>query len=212
MTDDARVIETHDLVMQFPRQQGWKSFFKREPGKLALSGVTLSIPKGEIFGLLGPNGAGKTTLVKILSTLTIPTGGKAYVNGLDVVKDSLGVRGRIGVVYGDERTFYWRLSALDNLLFYAALYGIPPTRARERAWELLELVGLKHAAHTRMHHYSSGMKQRASIARGLINDPDILIMDEPTRTLDPMAALEVRRLVKDRVVNESRTVLIATNI
>ncbi len=212
MTDPTPIIEIRDLLMQFPRQQGWKSFFKHEPGKVALSGVTLTIPKGEIFGLLGPNGAGKTTLVKILSTLTIPTGGAASVNGLDVVRHSLGVRRCIGVVYGDERTFYWRLSALDNLLFYAALYRIPPAQARKRAWELLELVGLKHAANTRMHHYSSGMKQRASIARGLINDPDILIMDEPTRTLDPMAALEVRRLVKDRVVQEGRTVVIATNI
>jgi len=212
VSDRTPAIETHNLVMQFPTQQGWKSFFKREPGKVALSDVTVTIPKGEIFGLLGPNGAGKTTLVKILSTLTIPTGGSALVDGFDVVSDSIAVRRRLGVVYGDERTFYWRLSALENLLFYAALYEIPAKDARRRAEELLELVGLSQAAHVRMHHYSSGMKQRASIARGLLNDPDILIMDEPTRTLDPMAALELRRLVKERVVNESRTVLIATNI
>ncbi len=205
-------IQTRDLVMQFPAQQGWKSIFKHEPGKVALNSVSLTVPHGEIFGLLGPNGAGKTTLVKILSTLSIPTSGTATVTGLDVVKDSLAVRRRIGVVYGDERTFYWRLSALDNLLFYAALYGIPARDARRRALELLELVGLSHAANLRMHHYSSGMKQRASIARGLLNDPDILIMDEPTRALDPMAALDLRQLVRERVVNERRTVILATNI
>ena len=208
----APAIETRDITMRFPQQQGWKSFLRREPGKVALDHVSLTVGRGEIFGLLGPNGAGKTTLVKILSTLAIPTDGQATVAGLDVVRDSVGVRRRLGVVYGDERTFYWRISALENLLFYAALYGVPRGEARRRSLELLDLVGLSHAADVRMHHYSSGMKQRASIARGLLNDPEILIMDEPTRALDPMAALELRRLVRDRVLNERRTVLIATNI
>lgn len=211
MADDL-AIEVKDLVMQFPAQQGWRALFKHEPGNQALRGLDLSVSRGEIFGLLGPNGAGKTTLVKILSTLTIPTSGRALVSGLDVVNDSLRVRAKVGVVYGDERTLYWRLSGLDNLLFYAALYHIPPKEARERAMELLDLVGLSKAAHLRVHHYSSGMKQRASIARGLLNDPEILIMDEPTRSLDPIAAFELRQLVKDRVVNSRRTVLIATNI
>lgn len=205
-------IETRDLVMQFPQHQGWKALFKRQAGKLALSGINLSIPPGEIFGILGPNGAGKTTLIKVLTTLTIPSSGQALVTGLDVVKNSIGVRRRVGVVYGDERTFFWRLSAFDNLLFYAALYKIPAKEARRRAEELLDLVGLTEAMHLRMHHYSSGMKQRASIARGLLNNPDVLIMDEPTRSLDPMAAHELRRLVKERVADGRRTVLVATNI
>jgi ABC-2 type transport system ATP-binding protein len=205
-------IETRDLVMRFPQQQGWRSLFKHELGKYALRGVTLAIPKGEIFGLLGPNGAGKTTLVKIISTLSIPTEGQAWVTGLDVVRSSLEVRRRLGVVYGDERTFYWRLSALENLMFYGALYHIPARERRDRAMQALEIVGLAQSANIRMHHYSSGMKQRASIARGLLNDPDILIMDEPTRSLDPIAAQELRALVKERVANDHRTVLIATNI
>jgi ABC-2 type transport system ATP-binding protein len=205
-------IEVHDLVMQFPQQQGWKALFKSEPGKVALCGINLTIPQGEIFGMLGPNGAGKTTLIKVLTTLTIPSSGHALVTGLDVVKHSIEVRRRVGVVYGDERTFFWRLSAFDNLLFYAALYHIPAREARRRAAELLELVGLAEAMHLRMHHYSSGMKQRASIARGLLNDPDILIMDEPTRSLDPIAAHDLRRLVKERVVDDRRTVVVATNM
>lgn len=205
-------VETHHLSMRFPQQQGWRALFKRELGKAALRDVNLTIPAGEIFGLLGPNGAGKTTLVKILSTLTIPTEGQAIVTGLDVVKNSRAVRRRIGVVYGDERTFYWRLSGFENLLFYASLYQIPPDVARRRVHELLELVGLKDAAHIRTAHYSSGMKQRASIARGLLNDPDVLIMDEPTRSLDPVAAHDLRLLVKDRIATEGRTVILATNV
>lgn len=208
----APAIETHDLVMRFPQQQGWRALFKWEAGKTALDEVNIRIEQGEIFGLLGPNGAGKTTLVKILSTLQTPTAGKAYVAGLDVVKESLNVRRKLGVVYGDERTFFWRLSAFDNLLFYASLFGMSNKEGKKRAMELLELVGLAESAHLRMHHYSSGMKQRASIARGLLNDPEILIMDEPTRSLDPVGALELRTLVKERVLSEHRTVLIATNI
>ena len=209
---DKPVITTSELVMQFPQQQGWKALFKYAPGKRALDQVNLSISQGEIFGMLGPNGAGKTTLVKVLSTLIIPTSGEARVAGLDVVKDSLEVRRRLGVVYGDERTFFWRLSALDNLIFYASLFGLSGKVARMRALELLDLVGLGHAANLRMHHYSSGMKQRASIARALLNDPHILIMDEPTRALDPIGANELRELVRDRVLTDRRTVLVATNI
>lgn len=212
MSGTTSSIVTRDITMRFPQQQGWKALFKREPGKTALNGVTIEIPRGEIFGLLGPNGAGKTTLVKILTTLTIPTSGEAYVSGFNVVGNSLEVRRRVGVVYGDERAFTWRLSALDNLLFYAALYGIPANEARRRSMELLEMVGLGEAMHIRMHHYSSGMKQRASIARGLLNDPEVLILDEPTRSLDPLAAQELRQVVKDRVATAGRTVLIATNI
>jgi len=208
----APMIETRDLMMQFPQQQGWKALFKREPGKVALRGINVQIHEGEIFGLLGPNGAGKTTLIKILTTLAIPSAGQAFVSGLDVVKHSLEVRKRVGVVYGDERAFFWRLSALDNLLFYAALYHIPADEARRRAMELLEMVGLGEAMNQRKHHYSSGMRQRTSIARGLLNDPDILIMDEPTRSLDPIAARELRKLVRERIAKEGRTVLIATNV
>ena len=205
-------IRTEDVVMRFPQQQGWKALLSRKPGKVALDHVNLTVRQGDIFGLLGPNGAGKTTLVKVLCTLTIPTEGKATVLGLDVIRDSIQLRRRLGVVYGDERTFFWRLSALENLIFYASLHGMSLREARRRAYEVLELVGLAESADVRMHHYSSGMRQRTSIARGLINQPDLLVLDEPTRALDPVGSLEIRRLIKERVANERRTVLIATNI
>lgn len=209
----AAAVETIGLVKRFPRHPGWRSLFRPDEGeKVALAGIDLAIAPGEIFGLLGPNGAGKTTLIKILSTLVLPTAGTVRVAGLDVVAHSLAVRRRIGVIYGDERTFFWRLSATENLRFYATLSGVPGRQIEQRITDLLGLVGLAAAADMRMHHFSSGMKQRLSIARGLLNDPDILFMDEPTHNLDPVAAQELRALVRERVADGRRTVLLTTNI
>jgi ABC-2 type transport system ATP-binding protein len=205
-------IETENLSMQFPQRRGWRGFFRAIPGQLALDQVNLKIRQGEVFGLLGPNGAGKTTLVKVLSTLLTPTGGKAHVARLNVVRDSIQVRRHLGVLYGDERMFFWRLSAVDNLMFYAALYGIQGSQARRRVFEVLELVGLAHAADIVLHHYSSGMKRRVSIARALLNDPDVLIMDEVSQALDPIGAAELRELIKHHVANGRRTVLITSNV
>ena len=212
MTRKLQAIEVVDLVKRFPQRRRLRQLFSRGDEKVALDHVSLSIEQGEIFGLLGPNGAGKTTLVKILSTLVLPTEGTALVGGLDVVKYSRDVRRRIGVVYGDERTFFWRLSVLENLRFYAALYQIPGPEAERRIRRLLDLVGLAHVSDVQMHHFSTGMKQRAAIARGLLNDPEILFMDEPTRGLDPIAALDLRKLVMEHVADGRRTVLVATHI
>jgi ABC-2 type transport system ATP-binding protein len=205
-------IETKNLSMRFPKQKGWRGLFRAIPSKPALDDVNLAIRQGEVFGLLGPNGAGKTTLVKVLSTLLIPTAGEAHVAGLNVVENSLQVRRHLGVLYGDERMFFWRLSAVDNLMFYAALYGINGRPARRRVSEVLELVGLAHAADILLHHYSSGMKRRVSIARALLNDPDVLIMDEVSQALDPIGAAELRELIKHHVANGRRTVLITSNV
>jgi ABC-2 type transport system ATP-binding protein len=204
-------IETVGLVKRFSARRGRRSV-RADSERLALNRVDLQISKGEIFGLLGPNGAGKTTLVKILATLLLPTEGKAYVGGRDVVSHDRDVRRLIGVVYGDERTFSWRLSVFENLRFYAALYQLPRKQAHRRINELLELVGLEEAAHTPMQDFSSGMKQRASIARGLLGEPAILFLDEPTHNLDPIGARQIRELVRQRVAESTRTVLLATNV
>jgi ABC-2 type transport system ATP-binding protein len=205
-------IQTIGLVKRFQSSSGWRALVRRGQPKIALDRVELCVEPGEIFGLLGPNGAGKTTLVKVLSTLILPTAGRASVAGLDVVERAHDVRRRIGVVYGDERTFYLRLSGVENLRFYASLYGIPRAEANSRIGRLLDLVGLSAAADVRMHHYSTGMRQRMAIARGLLPDPEILFLDEPTRTLDPVASRDLRDLVRERVANGRRTVLLATNI
>ncbi len=177
----------------------------------ALDGVSLRIREGTLYSLLGPNGAGKTTLIKILSTLLIPDGGWARVAGFDVVSEARRVRERIGVVLGGERALYWRLSAWDNLWFFSQLYGLPAGEARRRIRELLDLVGLSEWAHVRVENYSKGMKQRLHIARGLLNDPEVLLLDEPTIGLDPAAARELRALVKRIVREEGKTVLLTTH-
>src|SRR5262249_52994401 len=145
-------------------------------------------------------------------TLVLPSSGRAAVCGLDVLTRGGEVRRRVGVVYGDERTFFLRLSVLENLRFAAALHGVPRPEAERRIRALLDVVGLTPAAVVRMQHFSSGMRQRAAIARGMLNDPEVLIMDEPTHNLDPLAARDVRNLVREHVADGRRTVLLATNI
>lgn len=204
-------IHIRSLSKRFPREQSWRSLIRGQDEKVALRAVDLDVRPGEVFGLLGPNGAGKTTLIKIICTLLLPSTGSASVSGLDVVQESLAVRRRLGLVYGDERTFSWRLSVRENLRFFAGLYGLRRAVIETRISELLELVGLDDERGRPMHHFSSGMRQRAAIARGLLNNPDVLLMDEPTRSLDPVAAADLRNLIRGRVADGHRTVLLATH-
>ncbi len=206
------IIEVENLVKSFPKTASLRALLKRER-KLALRGITLRIVPNQIFGLLGPNGAGKTTLIKILCTLVRPTSGIARVDGYDVMQDSAKVRGRIGLVNCDDRSHYWRLTARENLRFYAALSRVPWEKTERRIDELLELTGLSEAADVRLSEFSSGMKQRLAIARGLLSDPTILFMDEPSRSLDPIGAHELRQFIRDRIVaGGNRTVILATNL
>jgi ABC-2 type transport system ATP-binding protein len=177
---------------------------------VALRGVDLDIERGELFGLLGPNGAGKTTMVKIFTTLLLPTSGAAWILGLDVVKDPWAIRKRIGFVFGGERGLYWRLSALDNLRYFADLYQIPPDVSRRRIAELLEALDLKGREHDKVEGYSRGMKQRLHLARGLLNAPEVLFLDEPTIGLDPVGARELRVLVR-ALASEGTTVFLTTH-
>jgi len=163
----------------------------------ALDGIDLSIQSGEMYGLLGPNGAGKTTITRILSTVLLPTSGLAQVFGMDVVKNTKEIRPRIGLVFGGERGLYWRLSGHDNMQYFADLYKVPPDVAKRRIPELLELVGLADRANERIEGYSRGMKQRLHIARGLIHDPELLFLDEPTIGLDPLAARDLREVIRN---------------
>ncbi len=179
---------------------------------VGLREVTFEVRPAEIFGLLGPNGAGKTTLLKILAGLVLPTEGRALVAGADVARDDRAVKQAIGFVTSDERSFYWRLTGRENLHFFAGLYGLGPADARRRAAELLEAMELVPVADQQFLGYSSGMKQRLAIARALLHDPPILCLDEPTRSLDPIAAKHLRRFVMNRLNRERRkTVLLATH-
>jgi ABC-2 type transport system ATP-binding protein len=169
---------------------------KKRKDVTALDGVNLDIQSGELFGLLGPNGAGKTTITRILATVLLPTSGTAEVFGLDIAKEVKKIRPHIGIVFGGERGLYWRLSGKDNLQYFADLYKVPPEISKRRIPELLELVGLSDRANERIEGYSRGMKQRLHIARGLIHDPELLFLDEPTIGLDPLAARDLREVIR----------------
>ncbi len=205
--DLACAVEVEEIVRIFEPKGRRK---KKDEPVVALDHVSLTIPEGEIHGLLGPNGAGKTTLVKILSTVLLPTSGRARVLGHDVVEETKGVRPLIGIVFGGERGLYWRLTGRQNLEYWAALYKLPTRVARERAQALLERVGLADRADERVEQYSRGMKQRLHLARGLIGEARVLFLDEPTTGMDPIAAREFRALIGE-LRDEGRTILLATH-
>jgi ABC-2 type transport system ATP-binding protein len=183
---------------------------RRKDPVVALDSVDLAVEEGEIHGLLGPNGAGKTTLVKILATVLIPTAGSASVLGMDVVREAKRVRPVIGLVFGGDRGLYTRLTARQNLNYWAALYDVPARETPVVVGRLLERVGLADRADERVETYSRGMKERLHLARGLVSDPPVLFLDEPTVGLDPMASLEFRRLVMD-LRNAGKTVFLTTH-
>jgi ABC-2 type transport system ATP-binding protein len=186
------------------------TFRRTKVENVALDGIDLAIRPGELFGLLGPNGAGKTTTTKILTTLLLPDSGQARVLGLDVVRETAALRGRIGFVFGGDRGLYWRLSGLNNLRYFADLYRIPPDVSRRRIGELLERLGLAGREHDKVELYSRGMKQRLHLARGLLNDPEVLFLDEPTIGLDPVGARELRVLVRE-LADAGKTIFLTTH-
>ncbi len=177
---------------------------------VAVEDISFQVEPGELFGLLGPNGAGKTTTVKMLTTLLIPTSGKATVLGHDVVRQAEAVRPRIGFIFGGERGLYWRLSAVDNLRYFGSLYHVEPEVAQKRIPFLLDLVGLADRAKEKVEGYSRGMKQRLHIARTLLHDPELLFLDEPTIGLDPVGARELRSVIRS-LQAEKKTILLTTH-
>jgi ABC-2 type transport system ATP-binding protein len=203
------VIEARDLRRTYRTTTG--TFRRRTLEVEAVRGISFAVEDGELFGLLGPNGAGKTTTIKMLITLLIPTSGEARVLGLDVVKDAHEVRKHVGYVFGGERGLYERLSALDNLRYFSELYGVPARRQKSRIAELLDLVGLTGREKERVEGYSRGMRQRLHIARGLLHDPPVLFLDEPTIGLDPVGARELRALVADLASAQGKTILLTTH-
>ncbi len=178
---------------------------------VALDAVSLTVAAGTLFGLLGPNGAGKTTLLRLISTLLAPSAGRIAVLGYDVVRRPDAVRRRIGAVLGGERSIYWRLTGRENLLYAGALHDLPAAVAVERAGDLLRLVELSDRADDLVERYSTGMRQRLALARALMHDPPLLILDEPTVGLDPQAADWIRRLLETLSRDQARTIVLATH-
>ncbi|MGH3004215.1 MAG: ABC transporter ATP-binding protein [Gaiellaceae bacterium] len=202
------VIEAIDLRRTYKTTTG---VIRRKPLEVeAVRGISFAVEQGELFGLLGPNGAGKTTTIKMLITLLLPTSGQARVLGHDVVEDAREVRKRIGYVFGGDRGLYERLSALDNLRYFAELYGVSGAEQRRRIAEVLELVGLKGRESERVEGYSRGMRQRLHIARGILHDPEVVFLDEPTIGVDPVGARELRTMIS-ALIGAGKTVLLTTH-
>lgn len=207
-------VQVDGVHKSFPRRRPIRELvrdpFHRSEKVHALRGVSFEIASGEVVGLLGPNGAGKTTLLKTLCGLVLPDQGKAAVLGVSTGSGRLPEV--LGLVHGEERSFYWRLTARENLQFFARLQRIPSAVRGARISELLERVHLTADADRRFSDFSSGMRQRLAIARALLADPPVLLMDEPTRSLDPVSAAEQREWIRTELHEQGgKTILIATH-
>jgi ABC-2 type transport system ATP-binding protein len=177
----------------------------------ALASIDLTVEPGEVVALLGGNGAGKSTLVRILATTLIHDAGRVKVGGWDTTKSPARARAATGVLLGEDRSFYWRLTGRQNLEFFAGLHGMRIGEARARSQDTLEGVGLADRADQRVDQYSTGMRARLGLARALLGHPSVLLLDEPTRSLDPLAAITVRKLILDLAAERSLAVLFVTH-
>jgi ABC-2 type transport system ATP-binding protein len=211
----APAVETRDLVKVFERGRRtiWQRL-RREPDKRdrfrAVDGIDLLVEPGEIFGILGPNGAGKTTTMKMLATLLIPTSGTIRVLGIDPLERPREVRARLGAMLSGERSLYWKLTGRENLEYFAALYHVPPAETKARIADVLGAVKLADRAEDYVERYSTGMRQRLALARALLPDPPLVILDEPTVGLDPQSSRDLRDRVRD-LRSQGRTVLLTTH-
>lgn len=191
------IVTTHNLTKQFGNFR-------------AVDNVNLEIMEGEVFGFLGPNGAGKSTMIRMLTTLSEPSEGTAKVAGYDIRTQADEVRKRVGLV-AEKLILYPRLSAVENLTFFGELYGLNGGQLRRRIDELLRMVHLEDFKDMPVGSYSSGMRQRVNVIRGLIHDPDILFLDEPTTLLDPQSIRFVRDLIKE-LNQDGKTIMLTTHI
>ena len=211
----AAAVAIRNLSKRFPVPRPWLETVLRPLHRswaTVLDGVDLDVRKGEIFGLLGPNGAGKTTLLKVLCTQLLPSGGPASVFGQDVVANSHEVRRNLGCCLDVDRSFYYRLTGRENLGFFAALNNLGSEDAAVRIREVLEMLKLQEASDKPFMTYSRGLRQKLALARALLTDASLLLLDEPTSSLDPVAAMEFRRFIRDVLARDlGKTILLVTH-
>lgn len=208
-------VELVGLRKRFAVRRSWRATLRNPSATAhvqAVSDISLRVPAGSCFGILGPNGAGKSTLFRILSTLVLPDAGRATVCGLDVVQDAAAVREVLSGAGTDERSLFWRLSAAENLRLYASLQGMRGAARAARVDEALGVVGLEGMGGQMVGRFSSGLRQRLLLARALLGRPRVLLLDEPTRSLDPVAARAFREFLRREIVErQGCTVILATH-
>jgi ABC-2 type transport system ATP-binding protein len=212
----SQVIEITELTKEFTPLKNLHDLilepFKKQKPFLAIDNINLQIREGEIFSLIGPNGAGKTTIIKILSCLILPTKGTVKVMGYDILKDEEKIKSSIGLVSPDERSFYWRLTLRENLYFFAELYNLSSLQMKRKIEELGGLLEINDYFDKRFQECSSGIKQRLVIVRSLINNPKLLFMDEPFKSLDPLSAKKLKNIIKKKLVEEQgKTILFVSH-
>ena len=196
------MIDIKNLTKIYKKRE--KGMFSRKKRILALDDISLRLNTKEVFGLIGPNGAGKTTLIKILSTLVIPDKGTVTINGYDLLLQEAKVKELLGVVTGEyARSLYWRLTGKENLEFFSDLYDMERTEAEERIAELLEFFGLTDWGNELVMKYSTGMKHKLALARALLTDPPILLLDEPTTGIDPKSSHDIKQFVRRTLANKT---------
>ena len=205
------IIEVVNLTKKYHSKKRLGLFRTQKNVVHALKGVTFKVEHGEIFGLLGPNGAGKTTLIKILTTLLFPTEGTAKVNGYSLEQDKE-IKSSIGAMLMGERGLYWKLTGKENLEYFGALYHVPKRLRRDRIQSLINLLELDNIADRTVETYSSGQKMKMVFARALINNAPILMLDEPTNTLDVKEARRLRKIVKEQNEDNNKTIIFCTHL
>ncbi|MDQ6827108.1 MAG: ABC transporter ATP-binding protein [Candidatus Eremiobacteraeota bacterium] len=209
----APIIVVREVAKDFPGGVRFpRHLWSRAPAVHALENVSFTIGKGELFGLLGANGAGKTTLLKLLATLLLPSRGTIAIDGFDAVRDSMQAKRRIGLCSSDEHSFFFRLSSRANLEFFGHLAGLRGAGLHQRIQELVDLLRATDFINRRFDTLSSGMKQRLAVMRALLADPEIVILDEPTRAVDPVHTQELHEFIRGELVERrGKTIVIATN-
>ena len=193
-----------------PARSGWRTLLQpfSRPTERALAGISFTVNRGEAVALVGPNGAGKSTLLRVLATLILPTRGRATLGGIDVERDGSRARQQLGYHTGGDEGFYGRLTARANLDFFAAMNNLTGARARERIASVARQMGIDDQLSRQVRTFSTGMTHRLGLARALLHGPAILLLDEPTRSLDPLGAADFRRLLKEDLVRQHGTTLL----
>lgn len=193
-----------------PASSGWRALLQpfSSPTQIALAGISFEAEAGAAMALVGPNGAGKSTLLRILATLIVPTRGRARIGGFDVERDPASARRQFGYHTGGDEGFYGRLTARENLAFFAAMNNLTGRKARSRISRVAEMMGITKELPRQVRTLSTGMTHRLGLSRSLLHDPSILLLDEPTRSLDPIAASIFRHLLKEDLVRRHGTTLL----